>query len=62
MGMKTAGYDTDPKRSWFRRFEVLSLITDHRKILNRQPEIRHSYDADKVWYQFWKIRDDVMSN
>jgi len=33
--------DTPVDEAWFMKFEVLSLPTDHRKILNRQPVIRH---------------------
>jgi hypothetical protein len=31
--------DTPVDEAWFLKFNVLWLPTDHRKILNRQPEI-----------------------
>jgi hypothetical protein len=32
--------DTPVEEAWFLKFNTLFLPTDHRKILNRQPEVR----------------------
>ena len=34
-------YDSDPEKAWFKTFEALMIKNrDHRRILNRQPEIK----------------------
>jgi hypothetical protein len=33
-------FDSDPEKAWFKTFEALMIKNrDHRRILNRQPEI-----------------------
>jgi len=34
-------FDSDPEKAWFKTFDALMIKNrDHRRILNRQPEIR----------------------
>lgn len=39
MKVETKYYDVPPESEWFTRFDVLMIKRDHRRILNRQPEI-----------------------
>lgn len=50
--------DIPADKEWYCRFDVLNLPEQHRKILNRQPEI----ESVMVEFVFFVFRDKVMSN
>lgn len=59
--------DTPPEARWWCRFDVLFLPEQHRKILNRQPEMKtlHGWIVAYISYMFltdWNIDWKVISN
>lgn len=53
--------DSPVDKRWFLRFDTLFLKADHRKILNRQPEIKICHGC-KLQCAKLKIDFNVMSN
>jgi hypothetical protein len=53
--------DTPVDKAWYLQFEVLFLSTQHRKILNRQPEVRSYKQGNEIYY-FSVLEWKVMSN
>jgi hypothetical protein len=54
-------YDSDPEKTWLFRFDVLFIKRDHRRILNRQPEVKICYGCK---LECVKMKNDfkVLSN
>ena len=50
--------DIPEDKEWWCRFEVLNLPEQHRKILNRQPEV----ESVMIELVFIVFRDKIMSN
>ena len=53
--------DTPVDEAWFLKFRTLFLPTDHRKILNRQPEVRF-IDLEGIKLALLIFDFKVMSN
>lgn len=63
--MEIAGYDINPRKKWCLCFDTLYIKEDHRKILNRQPQVRLNWinkDIEYMWFIVWNVDVHVMSN
>lgn len=55
-------FDSPPGEEWFLQFKCLFLPTDHRKILNRQPEIKHFAFSNELRIIAFIINLQAISN
>jgi hypothetical protein len=54
--------DTPVEKRWVFSFKVLSLPRDHRRILNRQPEVHLMQAPNGAIVVFMPLNKQVMSN
>lgn len=55
-------FDSPPGKEWFLQFKCLFLPTDHRKILNRQPEVMYFSFINGLRVTAFIINRKVISN